>query len=144
MEKPPRYQVLAEDLLDDLTATLPARPVPAADEIARRYRIPYPTAQFVRRAALTRLRPAGDYATTGTPVVSRPVWKRVADDLRHRIRTGQLTGTLPTRPVLAEHYQVSVDSVSKAAQFLAKEGLLGPATPHGTKVLPAQQEAVAS
>ncbi|MBC9718858.1 GntR family transcriptional regulator [Streptomyces sp. TRM66268-LWL] len=135
-EDPPRYQLIAEDLLAHLTAPLPARAVPAVSEIARRYRIPYATAQFVRRAVLTRLRPAADCATSGTAAASRHAWQRVADDLSHRIRTGQLTGTLPTRPELAAQYQVSVDTVSKAAHALTDAGLLAPASARGTRVLP--------
>ncbi|MGP3691525.1 hypothetical protein ACTVZO_44010 [Streptomyces sp. IBSNAI002] len=50
------YQVLAEHLLQNLRRKRSAA-VPLPQEIARRYCVPVATAQFVRRAAVTRLRP---------------------------------------------------------------------------------------
>ncbi|MBC9719436.1 GntR family transcriptional regulator [Streptomyces sp. TRM66268-LWL] len=135
-EQAPRDQALAEDLLERLPCTLPPRAVPAAEQIARRYQIPYPTAQFVRRAVVTRLRPPADHPFGGTVTPLRLAWLRVADDLRHQIRTGRLTGRLLVRPELAARYKVCVDTAGTAIRALTEMGLLAPASPHGTYVLP--------
>lgn len=52
-------------------------------------------------------------------------WERVAEDLRHRIRTGQYpAGTyLPSYRLLAEEeYQVSVGTIRTALLVLRSEG----------------------
>lgn len=50
------YQILADHLLQDLRRARSAA-IPLPEEIARRYSVPVTTAQFVRRALVTRLRP---------------------------------------------------------------------------------------
>ena len=135
-EGAPPYQVIADDLVRHLTREVPHRPVPPAAEIARRYRIPNPTAQFVWRAASTRLR-APLHSAVGFQVSGqRPVWLRVADDLRARIYSGHLYGRLPSRAVLARQYGVAEGSVDKAARALVREGLLVAAGAQGTHVRP--------
>lgn len=51
-------------------------------------------------------------------------WERVAEDLRHRIRTGQYpAGTyLPSYRLLAEEYTVSVGTIRTALLLLRSEG----------------------
>ncbi|MBC9719489.1 GntR family transcriptional regulator [Streptomyces sp. TRM66268-LWL] len=135
-ESTPRYQQIAEDLLERLAETLPPRDVPTTGRIARYYQIPYPTAQFVRRAALTRMRPPiGGLGSSGAATPHRQAWRRVADDLRHHINAGHLTGRLPARPELAALFNVSVDTASKAVRSLTEAGLLVSAGPRGTYVL---------
>ncbi|MER6203817.1 GntR family transcriptional regulator [Streptomyces sp. NPDC001586] len=131
----PRYQLLAEDLMCRLGGPDTLAAVPSADEIARRYRVPRPTAQFVRRALCTRLRAQGSpHAVPMTPD-ARSMPERVAALLRARILNGSLTGRLPNRPDLATEYRVSVDTVGKAVRLLVREGLLLGAARHGTYVL---------
>ncbi|MFF3159421.1 GntR family transcriptional regulator [Streptomyces sp. NPDC057910] len=117
----PRYQVIADEVLSQ-----PFHSLPSAGEIARRYRVPLSTAQFVRRSVVTRLRApsclmtaAGDGATG-----RRPVWQQVADDLRAQVTAGRFTGRLPDRVALAAYYGVSEDTVTKAARQLAHERVL--------------------
>ncbi|WP_285444555.1 GntR family transcriptional regulator [Streptomyces sp. ISL-44] len=117
-----------------LTWVTPLAPIPAVGEIARRYRIPYSTAQFVRRAVVTRLRPAVRPTEGREPVGFRPAWQRVADDLRERIHSGHLRGRLPVRSELAAEYGVSADTVSRAVQTLQEAGLLANAGFRGTHV----------
>lgn len=51
-------------------------------------------------------------------------YRRVADDLRERIKTGELTGQLPSRAKLAEEYQVADMTLGAAIQVLKDEGLV--------------------
>ena len=51
-------------------------------------------------------------------------YRRVADDLRYRIKTGELTGQLPSRAKLAEEYRVADMTVGRALQVLKDEGLI--------------------
>lgn len=135
-EGAPPYQVIADDLVRHLAREVPHRPVPPVVEIARRYQISNPTAQFVWRAAVTRLR-APLHSAVGFPVSGqRSVWLRVADDLRARIHSGQLQGRLPSRAALAREYGVAEGSVDKAARALVREGLLVAAGAQGTRVRP--------
>ncbi|MFE2309340.1 GntR family transcriptional regulator, partial [Streptomyces sp. NPDC059411] len=108
--------------------------IPDAGEIAKRYRIPYPTAQFVRRAARTRLRtPGARYAPPRVGVTH--AWELIADLIRGRILDRGLRGRLPNRPTLATEYRVSVDTVSKAVQALEREGLVVCNRHQGTYVI---------
>ncbi|MEU5438729.1 GntR family transcriptional regulator [Streptomyces sp. NPDC020719] len=92
------------------------------------------TAQFVRRALTTRLRPAACPLTVPVGILSKPAWQQVGDDLRDRIHTGRLRGRLPLRLRSADEYGVSTHTVTKAVQHLADEGLLGIAGGQGTNV----------
>jgi GntR family transcriptional regulator len=51
-------------------------------------------------------------------------YRRIADDLRDQIRSGELTGQLPTRAQLAESYRVSDMTVGAALKVLKDEGLI--------------------
>ncbi|MFF3160219.1 hypothetical protein ACFVRE_43800, partial [Streptomyces sp. NPDC057910] len=107
--------MIADKVLSQLFHSLPS-----AGEIARRYRIPLSTAQFVRRSVITRLRAPGCLAATGDGAAGRrPAWQQVADDLRTQLTAGQFTGRLPDRVALAAYYGVSEDTVTKAARQLA-------------------------
>ncbi|WP_371656758.1 MULTISPECIES: GntR family transcriptional regulator [unclassified Streptomyces] len=140
--RPPRrplYQVVADDVLRRLTEHQPPRSAPRAADIARTYRIPIGTAEFVRRAVNTRLRPLTHHPTEpggGATAGFRPAWLRVADDLRDRVRTGHLRGRLPARAFLAAQYGVCVETVSKAVQALIEEALLATAGRHHRTYVP--------
>lgn len=54
----------------------------------------------------------------------RLLWQQVADDLRAEIERGELTDRLPGELELAEQYGVSRDTIRRAIQELASEGLL--------------------
>ncbi|HEY2076580.1 MAG TPA: winged helix-turn-helix domain-containing protein [Streptosporangiaceae bacterium] len=51
-------------------------------------------------------------------------YRRIADDLRDQIKSGELTGQLPTRAQLAESYRVSDMTVGAALKVLKDEGLI--------------------
>lgn len=51
-------------------------------------------------------------------------YRRVADDLRAKIQSGELTGQLPTRAKLAEQYGVADMTVGRALDVLRDEGLV--------------------
>ncbi|MFD7454723.1 GntR family transcriptional regulator [Kitasatospora sp. NPDC059827] len=117
----PCYRELAGYLVRRLPPGSPPERLPPAREIARRYRIPLATAQFVRRAAVTRLRPPVQLLPDDPGC---PPWVGVAADLRTRIETGQLTGRLPGRKPLAATYRVGACTVRKALDLLAHERLV--------------------
>ncbi|MFE2409218.1 GntR family transcriptional regulator [Kitasatospora sp. NPDC059408] len=117
----PEYRDLAADLVGRLPRPRSPERVPAVGRIARLYRIPVPTAEFVRRAAVTLLRrppwllpqPPGSVA-----------WLGVAADLRERIEARSLRGRIPGRRALAEAYGVSLDVVNQAVEALIEQHLL--------------------
>jgi DNA-binding GntR family transcriptional regulator len=51
-------------------------------------------------------------------------YRRVVDDLRAQIESGELTGQLPTRQKLAEIYSVSHMTIDRAVRELKAEGLI--------------------
>lgn len=51
-------------------------------------------------------------------------YRRVADELRAKIRAGKLTGQLPSRAKLAEEYEVADMTIGRALQVLKDEGLI--------------------
>lgn len=56
--------------------------------------------------------------------VPRLLWQQVADDLRAEIERGEMTERLPGEHELADQYGVSRDTIRRAIQELATEGLL--------------------
>ncbi len=60
------------------------------------------------------------------PVPEPPKWpyRRIADDLREQIESGELTGKLPTRAQIAEQYGVSDMTVGAAIKVLKGDGLI--------------------
>ncbi|MFF3159932.1 GntR family transcriptional regulator [Streptomyces sp. NPDC057910] len=130
-EARPLYQELADDLATRLVRPLQADTVPSPLRIARLYRVPLSTAQFVRRATLTRLRPpvAAPVAPPGPPA-----WWLVAEDLRLRVRAGDFPDRVPARPRLTAEYRVGIDTVSKAIQQLVEDQLLEVRGTRGTYV----------
>lgn len=51
-------------------------------------------------------------------------YRRIADDLRDKIESGELTGQIPTRAQLAEQYGVAYMTVDRAIRVLKDEGLV--------------------
>jgi DNA-binding GntR family transcriptional regulator len=51
-------------------------------------------------------------------------YRRIADDLRDKIESGELTGQIPTRAKLAEQYGVAYMTVDRAIRVLKDEGLV--------------------
>ncbi|MEV6978540.1 GntR family transcriptional regulator [Kitasatospora sp. NPDC093806] len=117
----PHYRTIAVHLVRGLPPGVSADRLPPAWKIARWYQIPLSMAQFVRRAATTRLRPPLQLLP-GDP--GCPAWARVAADLRDGIREGRLSGRLPGRKALAAAYGVGTDTVGKALEMLAEEHLV--------------------
>lgn len=51
-------------------------------------------------------------------------YRRVADDLRDKINSGEIAGQLPSRAQLAEHYGVADMTIGRALRVLKDEGLV--------------------
>jgi hypothetical protein len=66
----------------------------------------------------------------------RPLWQQLADLLRGRIERGELAGRLEAETALAQHYEVSRDTVRRALACLARDGLIRSTRGRGTFVLP--------
>lgn len=71
--------------------------------------------------------------------MSSPRYRRIADELRRRIQSGELTGQLQTEAKLAEQYEVSRTTVVQALNLLKTEGLIESATSKGTRVREQQE-----
>ena len=155
----PRYQMIADDLISRTAALWRSRaqeaapdrsmaqPLPSVGLIARHYRIPVPTAQFARRAAVTRLSrleaarhahtPDTDHTDADHDVQGgRPAYRSVLEDLRTRILTGDLSGRLPRRIDLANQYGVRADTIGRALRTLTHQGLLLRDGPRGHRTAP--------
>lgn len=65
-----------------------------------------------------------------------PPWRRVADDLRRRIQSGEWPpgAALPSLSALADEYGVSTSTAGKATRALVDEGLAESARGWGTFV----------
>jgi hypothetical protein len=66
----------------------------------------------------------------------RPLWQQLADLLRSRIECGELAGRLEAETALAQHYEISRDTVRRALACLAGDGLIRSTRGRGTFVLP--------
>lgn len=51
-------------------------------------------------------------------------YRKIADDLRAKIKSGEISGQLPTRASLAEEYGVTDMTVGRAIDVLKDEGLV--------------------
>lgn len=73
----------------------------------------------------------------------RPAYQQIADDLRERIKTGRLKpgDRMPSRKTIAEEYAVAPETVKKAQDELAREGLITARSTRGTFILRTPQEA---
>ncbi|WP_424216865.1 GntR family transcriptional regulator (plasmid) [Streptomyces sp. BI20] len=141
----PRYEEIATDLLLHMAERSgPARgTVPPPETVARHYHVSATTAQFVCRAARTRLRignaPARPSEAAPCPAAGLPTHDSLAtlvtDDLRRRMVVGELRGFLPSQLTLATAYAVSRPTVRKAVARLTAEGRLAPHRPEGTRIL---------
>lgn len=76
-------------------------------------------------------------ATPVDPFGEDLAYVQVADDLRRRIASGELTGRIPSERYLADEYETSVRTVRTAVGRLRSEGLLRTASTRGTFVAPA-------
>lgn len=72
---------------------------------------------------------------TDTPL-NAPVYRRIEQDLRERIRLGQWTVgmRLPSRKILAHEYEVDLTTLQRAISTLLADGTLYAEAPHGTFV----------
>ncbi|MGH4035888.1 winged helix-turn-helix domain-containing protein [Actinomycetota bacterium Odt1-20B] len=129
------FHTVVEDLCSKLTQLTPPPPVPAVLDIARRYRVPVPTAQFVHRVLTTRLRPPTASSLPVAPGQKDELWGRVAQDLKRRIHAGQLGERLPVQTELAAEYGVGEETLRKAVRALEEEGLVKVAGFRGTFVV---------
>ena len=66
----------------------------------------------------------------------RPLWQQLADLLRSQIECGELAGRLKAETALAQHYEISRDTVRRALACLAGDGLIRSTRGRGTFVLP--------
>ena len=64
-----------------------------------------------------------------------PLWQQLAGLLRARIVRGELTGRLEAETTMAQHYQVSRDTVRRALAELREEGLIQATRGRGTFVI---------
>ena len=53
-----------------------------------------------------------------------PLWQQLADILRTQVRSGELTGRVPSARSLAQEYEVSHKTSERALHALVDEGLL--------------------
>jgi DNA-binding GntR family transcriptional regulator len=72
----------------------------------------------------------------------RAAYEQIADDLRTRIMSGELPpGTrLPPQKELAGSYEVAVETLRKALDVLAREGVVASRSTRGTFVIKAPDE----
>lgn len=80
------------------------------------------------------------------PTSDRPVYRQIADMLRHSINTGQLRPgeLLPSEAHLCEEFGAGRNSVRKALAALRSEGLVVSEAGRGTRVREEQDAAVVS
>jgi DNA-binding GntR family transcriptional regulator len=66
----------------------------------------------------------------------RPVYQRIADDLREQIRSGKLPpgAQLPTQAELVLHHEVARGTIERAIDLLVHEGLVATRPPQGAFV----------
>ncbi|WP_424215859.1 hypothetical protein ACN20G_27295 (plasmid) [Streptomyces sp. BI20] len=126
------YERIAVDLLRGLRREGGAEDLPTPADVARRYRVSLATAQFVCRAARTRLRTG--IAPTRRPralAPDRPAPPRnaadltpeaIARDLWERARSGGIAAALPTQDVLADSYGVPRAVIRAAVADLTRQG----------------------
>lgn len=65
-----------------------------------------------------------------------PLYQQIADDLRERIRAGELTSKMPSWRDVAMDYHVALDTARKAVSVLIAEGLVVAYKGKGTQVKP--------
>jgi GntR family transcriptional regulator len=56
--------------------------------------------------------------------VADPKWRRVLEDLEHRLATGEIADRFPTDRELVEHYEVSRHTVREAVRHLRARGII--------------------
>ncbi|MFE0104846.1 GntR family transcriptional regulator [Streptomyces sp. NPDC059009] len=144
----PPYQSMAEDLVHRLVQhpeTATTRLLDA-EAVARHYHVSATTAEFVRRAARTRLRlqhapaceaagPTEQEAAFAAADTSPAAFRQVAQDLLVRINSGELTGMLPSQVQLATHYRVSRFTIKRAVGVLTQQRVVKCHGSAGTRIL---------
>ncbi|MFI6705375.1 GntR family transcriptional regulator [Nonomuraea sp. NPDC050478] len=67
----------------------------------------------------------------------RPAYLQIADDLRREVTEGQLKvgERLPARRQLAQRYSVAVETIRRALDELARDGLISTQSTRGTYVV---------
>lgn len=68
-----------------------------------------------------------------------PPWMQVRDILRAAIASGELSGRLPSARYIAQGQGVAINTVTKALQALAAEGLVTARAGWGWSVVPADR-----
>lgn len=68
-----------------------------------------------------------------------PLFEQLAEILRDRIASGDLTGRMPSEPTLKQDYGVSRDTVRRALAILRDAGLITSRRGRGTFVVPPEQ-----
>lgn len=58
------------------------------------------------------------------PDSARPPWRQLADDLRRRIESGEISGRVPSEKTLAQDYGLAQNTVRKSLALLRAEGLI--------------------
>lgn len=65
---------------------------------------------------------------------ARPLYEQLADLIRAQIRSGELTGRIPSVKTLSQQYEVSHVTAERALSLLKREGLLETAIGKGMYV----------
>lgn len=58
------------------------------------------------------------------PDSATPPWRQLAEDLRRRIDSGEITGRLPSEHTLVQEYGLAQGTVRKSLALLRDEGLI--------------------
>ncbi|MBT2545031.1 GntR family transcriptional regulator [Streptomyces sp. ISL-44] len=125
----PLYRKIAHDLVKSSVVSV------GALEIARKYRVPLLAARFAERAARTELRVREAERKRSPERRGRfSSWREIADDLRERIKGGNMSRRLPSRSRLAQEYGVSPRTMTRATTLLTEEGVIVAVGTQGTYI----------
>lgn len=68
------------------------------------------------------------------PFGEKHAYDQVADDIAHRINSGEFTGRIPSERYLADEYETSAKTIRTAMTVLRERGLVRTAGTRGTYV----------